>query len=508
MQWQNMAVNRTITSLCSRLRFAASSHWMPGPTSQPPAPSACVPPPISIHSCDNDGMHDKSQAPLANVMDLLLDAICVVDREGRYRFVSAAFERIFGYAPEEVIGRSMIELVHPADRERTLQAAAGVMTGGPLPYFENRYLRKDGKTVYIMWSARWSEADQARVAVGRDVTELKRAQFVQVALFDISEAASKAEDVLALCRRAHQIIGSLLPASNFFVALYDENRDQLSFPYFVDEHDPQPSPRKLDSGTLSAEVIRSGQALLLTPDSGVLLPADVDIVIGRDPIDWLGVPLKTSRGVIGALVVQSYTGDVRYTEQDKALLQFVSTQVAVAIERKQAEAALQHLARHDPLTALPNRAVVLDRLRTSLAGARHDDRQLAVLFIDLDDFKQVNDRFGHSVGDRLLQEVAGRMQTCVREADIVGRMGGDEFMLILQDISQPEQATLAAEKIRAALEQPFEWDGQQIRISASIGVATCPGHGHDDVQLVHGADEAMYAAKHAGGNRWLLATNT
>lgn len=461
--------------------------------------------PIYTHACDNDGMDDKNLVPLANVMDLLLDAICVVDREGRYLFVSAAFERIFGYKPEEVIGRPMIELVHPADRERTLEVATRVTAGQPMPYFENRYLRKDGKIAYIMWSARWSEADQARIAVGRDVTELKRAQFVQVALFDISEAANKAEDVLALCRRAHQIIGSLLPANNLFVALYDESQDELSFPYFVDEHDPQPAPRKLDSGTLSAEVIRSGQALLLTPGSDVSLPAHVATAIGKNPIDWLGVPLKTSQGVIGALVVQSYTGDVRYTEQDKALLQFVSTQVAVAIERKQAEAALQHMARHDPLTALPNRALVLDRLRTSLAGARHDDRQLAVLFIDLDDFKQVNDRSGHPAGDQLLQEVAARMQTSVREADTVGRMGGDEFMVILHDINQPEQATLAAEKIRVALEQPFEWDGRQIRISASIGVATCPAHGHDDVQLVHGADEAMYAAKHAGGNRWLLA---
>jgi diguanylate cyclase (GGDEF)-like protein len=163
------------------------------------------------------------------------------------------------------------------------------------------------------------------------------------------------------------------------------------------------------------------------------------------------------------------------------------------------------MARHDPLTALPNRAVVLDRLRTSLAGARREDRQLAVLFIDLDDFKQVNDRFGHPTGDRLLQEVAARMQTCVRETDTLGRMGGDEFMVILHDISQPDQAVLAAEKIRLALEQPFECDGQRTHVSASIGVATCPGHGSDAQRLVNGADKAMYAAKHAGGNRWLLA---
>src|SRR4051794_22207793 len=101
--------------------------------------------PVAPSACDNGGMDDKNQVPLANVMDLLLDAICVVDREGRYLFVSAAFERIFGYAPEEVTDRPMIELVHPADRERTLQVATRITAGEPMPYFENRYLRKDGK---------------------------------------------------------------------------------------------------------------------------------------------------------------------------------------------------------------------------------------------------------------------------------------------------------------------------------------------------------------------------
>jgi PAS domain S-box-containing protein len=117
-------------------------------------------------------MQPKAYVPLANVMDLMLDAICVVDVDGRYLFVSAACERIFGYTPEEMLGRPMIELVYPPDRERTLAAAAEIMAGQPKPHFENRYVRKDGQVVHIMWSARWSEADQARIAVARDITEL------------------------------------------------------------------------------------------------------------------------------------------------------------------------------------------------------------------------------------------------------------------------------------------------------------------------------------------------
>ena len=220
-------------------------------------------------------MEKNTYAPLIGVLDLLLDAICVVDAHGRFVFVSAAFERIFGYAPQEVIGRPMIELVYPADRERTLQAASEIMAGTPKPHFENRYVRKDGQVVHILWSAHWSEADQLRLAVAHDITELKRAESLRTALFDISEAAHAAEDLLALFRRIHQIIGGLLPARNFFVALYDRANDELSFPYFVDEHDEPPPSCRLDSGTLSAEVIRSGQPLFLTPGQPAELPPRV-----------------------------------------------------------------------------------------------------------------------------------------------------------------------------------------------------------------------------------------
>ncbi|OOG38113.1 diguanylate cyclase [Rhodanobacter sp. C05] len=450
-------------------------------------------------------MEPNACAPLANVMDLLLDAICVVDVEGRYVFVSAAFERIFGYTPEEIIGKPMIELVHPDDRERTLQAASEIMAGQPKPHFQNRYVRKDGRVIHIMWSARWSEADGMRVAVARDITELKRAESMQVALHAISEAAHSAADLLALFRNIHLIIGKLLPARNFFVALYDEKKDQLSFPYFVDEHDSAPSVQKLDSGTLSAEVIRTGQALLLTPDTPVMRPRYNAPLDGRGALHWLGVPLNTQQGIIGALVVQSYSGEVRYTEQDKVLLQFVSTQIAAAIERKQTQTWLQYVALHDQLTALPNRMLFHDRLRSALARARRDHGRLSLLYVDLDKFKLINDSFGHDVGDLLLCEVSHRLKHCVREVDTVGRMGGDEFVVLLDNIGQPEHASIVAEKIRTALNQPFELPDHCLHISTSIGIAVYPEHGGDSKQLMRFADDAMYNAKKHGGNRLMMS---
>ncbi|HEY8587220.1 MAG TPA: diguanylate cyclase [Rhodanobacter sp.] len=444
----------------------------------------------------------------SNVMDLLLDAICVVDSDGRFVFVSAAFEHIFGYAPAEVIGRRSIELVHPDDRERTLQAAKEIMGGEPKPHFENRYLHKDGHVVDVMWSARWSAANNARIAVARDVTALKRAESMRAALHAISESAHLAEDLLALFQQIHRIIDQLLPAHNFFVALYDRENDQLSFPYFVDEFDEAPPTMTLDSGTLSAEVIRSGRALLVTPDTQRELPARVRPIQGRDSLDWLGVPLGGQTGVIGALVVQSYSGAVRYTDQDKSLLQFVSTQVAAAIERKQVETRLHYLARHDQLTGLPNRELFHDRLRTELARAKRDHQRLAVLYLDLNQFKPVNDNHGHDVGDLLLREVATRLAKCVRESDTIGRIGGDEFVVLLTGIGLPEHATATAMKIAKTISRPFDVAGHRLEISVSVGVAIYPEHGQDDKALLRHADDAMYDAKRRAGNATRASTAT
>lgn len=433
-------------------------------------------------------------------MDLLLDAVCVVDAQGCFVFVSAACERIFGYTPEELKGRPMIDLVYPPDRPRTLQRAQDIMAGTASPHFENRYVRKDGQVVNIMWSARWSETDQVRIAVARDVTELKRAEAMQAALLAISEAAHTAEDMPALFRRIHQIIGELLPANNFFVAMYDERNDALSFPYFVDQHDETPATQSLDAGTLTAEVIRTGHPLLVTPDTEPFLSDRVGTIVGKESLNWLGTPLESPDGIIGALVLQSYSADVRYTEEDMVLLHFVSSQVAAAIVRKQTAYRLQYIARHDPLTDLPNRELFHDRLHTALAKARRNGEPLSLLYIDLDRFKQVNDTFGHATGDLLLREVAQRINGCVRESDTVGRLGGDEFVVLL--VTPPQHVAAIAEKIRDALERTFELAEQSVHISASIGIAHYPAHGEDDKQLMRHADGAMYVAKDQGGNRF------
>lgn len=432
-------------------------------------------------------MEADTHASLSNYIDLLLDAICVVDKAGKFVYVSGGGKRIFGYTSEEMLGKSMIDLVLPEDRDMTLQTAQEIMSGKHEPHFENRYVRKDGQVVHIMWSARWSGSDQLRIAVARDITKRKRVEARQAALFAISEAAHAAEDLPTLFEDIHQIIENLLPAASFSIALYNDATDEVYFPYHVDK---QVSPSIIDSAVHCAEVIRTGETLLLSPEdiSELLEQADTTS-------SWLGVPLKSQLGTIGAMAVLSHPDNPHYSEEDRELLQFISTQTAAAIERKQLLDHLQHMALYDQLTDLPNRALFGDRIQSALSRARRDGQRLSVLYLDLNKFKYINDNYGHLMGDLLLKEVARRLEGCVRECDTVARFGGDEFVILLENIALPENTAAIVDKIHQTLSRPFELGDHSIGTLPSIGVAHFPDDGDDETQLLRHADHAMYRTK-------------
>ncbi|ANJ68042.1 hypothetical protein A9404_12250 [Halothiobacillus diazotrophicus] len=435
---------------------------------------------------------------LTKILDLLVDAVCVVDPQGRFVFVSSACERIFGYTPEELIGRNMIELVYVADRDRTLEAAQRVMSGHLQVHFENRYVRKDGRVVDIMWSARWSEDDQLRLAVARDITEIKRAERQQRAMYRISEATHAAVDLPELYLQIHQIISELLPGNHFRVALYDETSDTVHFPSLEDGGTEKSTQQELSDDPGLAQVIRSGKPLLTTAGR----PADQEHIAGSAGPNWLGVPLTFQGGIMGALVIRSAVSDVRLSAEDQALLQFVSDQVASAIMRKRTEGQLRHMAGHDALTDLPNRVLFQDRFDRALSAALREGTYLALLYLDLNGFKQVNDRFGHDVGDQLLQSVATRLTQALRESDTIARMGGDEFTVLLTRVHSTTAVAAIVEKIRSVIDEPYEIGGEigghALKVSASIGSALYPEHGQTRTQLIQHADAEMYAEK----SRW------
>jgi diguanylate cyclase (GGDEF)-like protein/PAS domain S-box-containing protein len=201
-------------------------------------------------------------------------------------------------------------------------------------------------------------------------------------------------------------------------------------------------------------------------------------------------------------------GKIRYIESQGNAVHDINGKVSKVIvvsrdvtERKKMEEKFRHLSYHDPLTGLPNRVLFSDRLKLAIAAARRDKgRLLSLMFMDLDDFKQVNDTYGHATGDLLLKEVASRIQESLRESDTAARMGGDEFVVLLPTIETQLDARVVAEKIRHAICQPINLGGHRLNVSPSIGIVVYPENGSEEEALLKNADAAMYHAKESGRN--------
>lgn len=434
-----------------------------------------------------------------NVVDLLLDAVCVVDADSRVVFVSPAFERIFGYTPEEAVGMRMLDLVHPGDLSATEQQVQRVMSGSPQLQFENRYVRKDGAIVDILWTARWLPDRQLRVAVAHDITQRKRTESMHAAMYAISAAAHTAAGLPELLEQIHHIIADRIAHVAFSVALRDQHGTvgvrYRAAPGSVE----QASPIHRHEEAWCAEVMRQGTSMRRT-----LQGSPTDLRTDPEALYWLGVPLPATDQPLGALMLHGRVGRDNQSEQARELLEFVAAQVAMVIERTQMHERLRHMAQYDQLTRLPNRALFYDRLQIAVARARREQTQLALLFIDLDRFKEVNDTLGHTMGDRLLQGVAQRLQDCVRGSDTVARLGGDEFVVLLEGMPCGESPEPMAQKMLTAFSQPFELERTTLHIQPSIGIALYPDHGTHESVLLSRADEAMYTAKRGGGNRSFL----
>ena len=388
---------------------------------------------------------------LERLPELLLDAVFMVEEGGRIAFVNPACRAIFGYAPEEMIGRVILDFIHPDDKAHTVAEMVQVLNDRPRLGFENRYLRKDGSVAHIMWTARWSPQDRLRIGVARDISERKLFERRQAGMLALATAAHGARSLPELFRVIESVLRDLLPLRGLTVLLQPGER--LAY-----ASSPEGAPADACARrhvTLSASGVTFGEMRLDLDCRGALASKDID------------------------------------------LLEFTAGQAGAVIERLALHADLAHAARYDELTGLPNRRLFQDRILSAIARCRRGQSRGALLFIDLDDFKQVNDEHGHLAGDQLLQAIARRITSCVREADTVARIGGDEFVALLENVADQAQAEALASKIQQVIATPLVLAGCTVQPHASIGIALYPEHGEVIDQLMRHADQAMYASKAA-----------
>ena len=377
----------------------------------------------------------------------------------------------------------------------------------------------------------------------KEIKERTNAERLQAALYEISELTSSSRDMQSFYKAVHKVLAGLMSADNCYIALLNSDQTKLTFPFYLDQYSPPARERPISRG-FTEYVIRCAEARLINTDAAEQLASEGEIRRGMaDPMQrarlsscWLGAPLLIDQRVIGVIAVQSYDNAYEYTEQELSILRFVSQHIGVAIqrklaaekqkqhqeelerkvfestrelrqtnlflrlqveERKKAEQKLFYEANHDLLTSLANRQMFLEQLKRQFAlYKRQPEVGMALLFLDLDRFKLINDTLGHHIGDAFLIETSKRILSAVREHDLAARLGGDEFVVLLQNLQGDHDAEEVAQRIIDKIREPYYLEGQQVN-SGQVDYS-------NGEQLLRDADAAMYHAKALGRGRYAI----
>jgi diguanylate cyclase (GGDEF)-like protein len=380
---------------------------------------------------------------------------------------------------------------------------------------------------------------EANRDLSREVAERQRGERLQAALYRLAALASSEESSEAFYRQVHAVVGGLINARNFYIALLSDDGSQVNFPYAVDACETDWSTRSSGQG-MTEYVMRTGKPQVVDTARMVELVREGEVdprFIDSAVTSWLGTPLPGIDGVIGVVAVQSYSQSRGYDARDAELLTFAAQQLASSLQRRiaaealrtanvqleerverrthelreqvaqreRAEARLKHQVLHDPLTGLPNRVYLRDRLEQAIARSRGGGNDnFALLYIDVDRFKQINDSLGHLVGDDVLREVARRLASIARGPDVVARLSGDEFAILLERIDRPDDANRLAQGVIAAMQRPLLVGERELQASASVGIAIGDRPYRDADAVLLDADIALYRAKEQGRNRHVM----
>jgi diguanylate cyclase (GGDEF)-like protein/PAS domain S-box-containing protein len=397
---------------------------------------------------------------------LSLDMLCMISFDGNFKSVNPAWTRTLGYTEAELLATPYIELIHPDDRLRSQAAAAEVCDGKLLMEFENRYLCKDGSIRWLQWSVAPVVADRMLYCVARDITVRKQDETSQL---HINAIAFESQDSLMITDAA----GVTLRVNHAFTAATGYAADEAvgRTPALLksDRHDP-PFYRAMWEALQSTGLWRG--EVWNRSKSGAIYPVLLTISAVKD--------------------------------SDGSVTHYVGSQIDMT-QRLAAEDMIRNMAFYDTLTGLPNRRMLMDQLQRALDANARNKRNGAVLFIDLDNFKDINDTLGHDIGDLLLQQTAQRLQLYLRGSDCVARLGGDEFVVMLSDLSEQAlgaviQTEAIGNKVLTALQQPYQLAQYAYRSTASIGAAMFSEIGQSAQEILKRADIAMYQAKKSGRN--------
>ncbi len=438
------------------------------------------------------------------------DAIVALKASGTISRVNVALEAATGHYGEQIIGKDWSEIIAPECREEAQQAFRLVSRGEAME-FDSLFLDRAGNRIDVQMKLvplRIGDRIDGAYAVAKNVVAQRSAeraialQSERIRELYLAAAArgksieAQIDNTLGLgCRLFGFDYGYLTRFDDASITILNAVGDGTGV---------RPGSVYAKQHALSRHLIGERDTLFI-PDMDDA-PWNSDPAHGTAPWkSYFATKLVVGSRDFGALVFaarQTRSGGI--PEPDRDLLQLMALFVAAALERAQHAERIEQLAFYDSLTGLPNRVLFNDRIRQTIAAAKRYRRNFAVMYLDLDEFKAINDRYGHPVGDLVLKSVADRLVGALRESDTVARFGGDEFVVLQPVVNTPSDAADLAGKILAVMEAPLQLESFQGAVHTSIGVALYPADGLTADVLMERADRALYHAKRTGRNRWKL----
>ncbi|WP_319779875.1 EAL domain-containing protein [Maridesulfovibrio sp.] len=418
------------------------------------------------------------------------DLFTQVDTDGKFLYLSPSSVKYYGLKPEECIGLSAFDFIHPDDKEKTAIAFNNWLKDSSSSFsYTNRQIHKNGNFCYMLWTITAVKDNKNNIkwfnSIARDITVQKETELELI----------EAKDKLKL--------------------IVEQKTEQLNLATEVFKHSSE-----------GVTITNSNNKILFTNEAFTHITGySHEEVVGKNPnllksnrhdpsfYHSIWRSLKLNGTWEGEIWNRRKSGEVfpewisikTIPDSEGNIINYIAVFRDIS-DAKAKQKKIRHQAYHDALTGLPNRTLLMDRIRKAIKSFKKNGKWIALLFIDLDNFKNINDSLGYVIGDAVLQEVATRLKNFINERDTVSRLGGDEFVIMLRDIENKHDAAVMADKIINLFSNIFTVQSHQFIITPSIGIALYPDDGNSPISLVRNADTAMNKAKQEGRNRYHLFT--
>jgi diguanylate cyclase (GGDEF)-like protein/PAS domain S-box-containing protein len=386
-----------------------------------------------------------------------------------FQWINKRFQENTGFSAEEIIGVSSLFMVHPDDREHVRKSALAMIHSELAFPYEYRIIARNGDVLWYMGTVTAIEYKSKPAVLGSQM-DISRQKQAEDALRQSEERSRSIIETIVDAYYEVDLRGDLLLFNEAFLQLYGYKQEEmlgLNYKRYVDKKNADIAFHAFHQVFKTGKPIKKLEWEIINKNSEIR-QVELSVSLTRDAF---GTPTGF-RGIMSDITA-----------------------------RHKAEEIIRKQAFSDPLTSLSNRILFYDRLNMAIKKAKRAQKMVAVMILDLDHFKEVNDQWGHAAGDMLLKEVADRMKSLIRDTDTAARHGGDEFAIVLSSLNKPDDALLVVEKIVQAFHKPFHFEKRKYSVTSSIGIAMFPDSGDDCDTLINKADKAMYLAKTLGRNR-------